>query len=535
MRYNKIIGLKGNIYLLKNRIFRKRKKSDISVPNNKGREPLINIIVDNGHIEPQSYKNYIVTPKAEFDIKNNKAEYLCLLDDDTLCENALGFLINDCDVAYGDELMEAGAYYKSDWSPHTIREADYIGAYIIKANLYKNCDRYTLLKELSYKNIKVAHISKVVTKSQRNIDISHYNPPETDKKVSIIIPSKDNYDVLKRCIDSIKNKTDYKNYEIIVVDNGSKEPEKYIKLCDKYIYKKEDFNFSKMCNIGAKNSDGDFLLFLNDDTEVISPNWLNKMTAYGNIDNIGAVGAKLYYPNSKIIQHCGVINIQPGPVHCLNGKNDENSYYFSINKINRNVSAVTAACLLIDKNKFIEFDEDFKVAYNDVDMCLSLLEKGYYNIVLNDVNLYHYESLSRGDDRVNINKMKRLSAEKRRLYKKHSNFCCNDPFYNVNLTWHRADYSYENIVFSKETFVDIVETSCEIEYNFVRDGILYVGGYMDSDKIPYLSINNKVYRGKRELRYDLAAELGKKYATRGFSFAIPLMYNKKDFIIGTKK
>lgn len=269
--------------------------------------------------------------------------------------------------------------------------------------------------------------------------------------ISIIIPSKDNFEVLKRCIESLVSMTEYKNYEIILVDNGSTEENK-LKYADlaknyfvRYVYDEMDFNFSKMCNIGASVSKGDFLLFLNDDIEIIHGDWLSRMIGHAEVEHVGAVGAKLLYPGGNIIQHAGVILIENGPVHAFGGCDNENQYYFDRAKLEYNWLAVTAACLLVKKTKFDEvgcFDETFAVTYNDVDLCLKLVEAGYFNVVRNDVVLYHHESVSRGNDLIDEAKMQRLMDEQARLYRKHPLYDKRDPFYNIQLTQKNMNFDY---------------------------------------------------------------------------------------------
>ena len=135
------------------------------------------------------------------------------------------------------------------------------------------------------------------------------------------------------------------------------------------------------------------------------------MVGYCQLPETGAVGAKLLYPDTKNIQHCGVINIQNGPVHCF-GNMPDGDYYFGMTSLPYNFSAVTGACLMIKKKDFCGFDEDFAVAYNDIDLCFSLLEKGLYNLCLNNISLLHYESVSRGDDRKNEEKTFENCTEK---------------------------------------------------------------------------------------------------------------------------
>lgn len=294
--------------------------------------------------------------------------------------------------------------------------------------------------------------------------------PVGNPLVSIIIPSKDHFNILKQCIDSIKDFTEYLNYEIIVVDNGSSEKHK-VKIANyleeknaKYIYQPSEFNFSKMCNIGAKASKGEYLLFLNDDIEIFQGDWLTRLVGQAEQKHTGAVGVKLFYPNSTIIQHSGVSNIMEGPSHNYMYLDDSFIHGFGYNWIDYNTIAVTAACLLINKKIFIKvggFDESFPIAYNDVDLCFKIYEAGYYNVVRNDVRAYHHESLSRGIDDGDDSKMLRLSAEKQALYCKHPNLKQTDPFLNKNL------HNYSPILDLKYNYNEIImeDISSSVQYD----------------------------------------------------------------------
>lgn len=267
-----------------------------------------------------------------------------------------------------------------------------------------------------------------------------------DPLVSIIIPSKDNPRVLKQCIDSINDFTTYRNYEIIVIDNGSNEKnhaeiEGYLnKRNIRYLYDRYEFNFSLMCNKGAMAASGEYLLFLNDDVEIIQHDWLSRMLGAAQQPHVGAVGAKLLYPETTLIQHAGVANIYEGPSHNFLRLDDSCGYYFSLNRADYNCIAVTGACLMIGSGLFNSiggFDEQLPVAYNDIDLCFKVHEKGYYNVMRNDVIAYHHESLSRGDDAVSAKKFLRLSRDRIKLYQKHSGLLRRDPFLNRNLhTYH---------------------------------------------------------------------------------------------------
>ena len=257
--------------------------------------------------------------------------------------------------------------------------------------------------------------------------------------VSIIIPSKDNVEILKQCIRSVYEHTTYPNYEIIVVDNGSSAQarmalQNFQEECAFiYLYEPMDFNFSVMCNLGAKKAGGEYLLLLNDDMEVLADcaDWLDRMVGQASLRHVGAVGAKLLYPNSTLIQHAGVTNTISGPGHKLKGLDDTQSYYYGRNKLVYDMIGVTAACLLIRTKVYRALGglyEGLRVAYNDVDLCFRLCEKGLCNVQRNDVVLYHHESLSRGDDMQDEGKFKRLMEEKDVLYRRHPRLYAQDPY-----------------------------------------------------------------------------------------------------------
>lgn len=260
-----------------------------------------------------------------------------------------------------------------------------------------------------------------------------------EASVSIVIPSKDNPQVLRKCLEACM--ADAPGAEIIIVDNGS-SPEN--KDCIRrmiegkniqYLYNPMPFNFSKMCNLGASAAKGECLLFLNDDVELCEPGTIARMAELATKSYVGAVGMKLYYPDSDKIQHAGITNLPMGPVHKMQFLPDREEYYFGSNRGMRDVLAVTAACLMVQRNKFKEaggFAEELAVAFNDVDFCFTLHEKGYWNVCLNDSHAFHHESLSRGDDEA-PEKLGRLLAERDRLYRRHPTLEGKDPFYSPYL------------------------------------------------------------------------------------------------------
>ena len=268
--------------------------------------------------------------------------------------------------------------------------------------------------------------------------------------VSVVIPSKDHPEVLERCLQSFREKTDYEYYEWIVVDNGSNADNrsKMAALQQKYnftyIYEEMPFNFSKMCNMGAARATGDLILLMNDDIEVIEHSWLRRMVGQALQPHVGAVGAKLWYAGTQNIQHAGITNMQIGPSHKLVTFPDDRDYYYGRNRVTYNMIGVTAACLMVGREKYAEvggLDETMAVAYNDVDFCFKLLEAGYYNVQRNDVVLYHHESLSRGLDEQDDGKWERLLAEKDKLYTKHPQMKEKDAFYHKDLIDNASDYT----------------------------------------------------------------------------------------------
>lgn len=273
--------------------------------------------------------------------------------------------------------------------------------------------------------------------------------------VSIIVPSKDHWQLLKTCVESVEKYTTYLNVEWIVVDNGSDEEnkKKYQEICDntrffcKYLYEPMEFNFSRMCNIGAKAAAGEYLLFLNDDMELICENnWLSRLLGQAQLPYAGAVGAKLLYPNSKMIQHLGVVNYTSGAAHLLWQASDSEVLPFGRNHTTQNYSVVTGACLLVNTEKFWQvggFEERLAVTFNDVELCLKLLEAGYYQTVRSDVVLYHHESISRGQDVLDQKKFLRGLKEREIMFDLHPCLIGVDPFYSKRLTQTRLDHTLD--------------------------------------------------------------------------------------------
>ena len=272
--------------------------------------------------------------------------------------------------------------------------------------------------------------------------------------ISIIIPNKDHRDDLKRCVDSILNKSTYENYEILIVENNSTEAETfaYYKMLENQpkvrviTYEAEgSFNYSKINNFAAKQAKGEYLLLLNNDTKVITREWMEELLMYAQRDDVGAVGAKLYYADNTI-QHAGIViglgaHHAAGHTHHLLPK--ENLGYMGRLCYAQDVTAVTGACLLVRKSLYEQvggLDESFTVALNDVDFCLRLRALGLLNIFTPFAELYHYESKSRGLDKdgASAERYNKEVAHFRERWKKELD--AGDPYFNPNFSLEHATY-----------------------------------------------------------------------------------------------
>ena len=288
--------------------------------------------------------------------------------------------------------------------------------------------------------------------STYKIDYEIENPP----LVSIIIPNKDQVKVLKQCIDSIYEKTLYKNFEILVVENNSTEKETFEYYNEienahdnlRVLYYKGGFNFSKINNFAVSQARGDMYLMLNNDIEIITPEWLGEMVSLAIQKNVGIVGAMLYYPDNRV-QHAGVITGlggYAGHSHKYHPRG-KSGYMFRLSCV-QNLSCVTAACLLVTKQAFEAvggMDEEFAVAFNDVDFCLRVRNYGYQVLFTPYAQCYHHESVSRGAD-TSGEKKERFERERQRLKNRFGDSLLHDPFYNPNLTLDMEDFSESKVL-----------------------------------------------------------------------------------------
>ena len=271
--------------------------------------------------------------------------------------------------------------------------------------------------------------------------------------VSIIIPNKDHVDDLSRCVESIINLSTYDNYEIVIVENNSETAEirTYYEEISRHprvqvVEYKGDFNYSKINNFGVQYAKGEYLLLLNNDTEVITPDWMEELLMYAMRKDVGVVGAKLYYPD-KTIQHAGIV-IGLG-AHRTAGHThyripEANVGYMGRLCYAQDVTAVTGACMMVSKALYEELgglDESFTVALNDVDFCLRVREKGLLNIFTPFAELYHYESKSRGSDKKDDRALRYQQESDRFRVKWADALAKGDPYYNPNFSLDHSDFT----------------------------------------------------------------------------------------------
>jgi len=421
---------------------------------------------------------------------------------DCLYELALCIDREKPDFIYSDEdkLTEDGKYiephFKPDWSPDTMMSTMFTcHVSCVRRSLlqkvgglrseYDGCQDWDFVLRVSEQTDRISHISKVlyhwriipesiasdiaakpyVLEASRRVRedavirrglaavieplpqmVGYFRVAYKllgDPLISIIIPTRDNEKMLRRCIDSIFNRTTYRKFELIILDNGSIDSAAVIYLQQlretegvTVIRHDAPFNFSELNNIGARASSGELLLFLNDDTEVLQEDWLERMGGFAQLRHIGAVGAKLLYPEIHKVQHSGVLNLEDGPGHAFLLQDADSPGYYMRNLLEYNWLAVTGACLMVSRDKFFSLDgfcESLPIAYNDIDLCMRLRDSGFYNVVCQAVRLTHHESVSRGVDHIDPVKMVRLRREKAHLYERNYKYFQYDPFYNLNL------------------------------------------------------------------------------------------------------
>ncbi|WP_051305209.1 glycosyltransferase family 2 protein [Desulfogranum mediterraneum] len=415
----------------------------------------------------------------------------------------------DCIYSDEDKLSESGhrydPFFKPDWSPDTLRSYNYLCHFtLVRRQLlertggfragFEGSQDYDLFLRVSEQARQIGHIPQILYhwraiegsvgkrgdakmyayKSGRKALREHLARLKLAGRVedglflgsyrihyrlsaphplAIIIPSKDQVQVLKRCVDSILERTSYQHYRIYIVDNGSEEEQTfaYYRSLESreqvhILHYNQPFNFSAINNFAVGQTSEPFLLFLNNDTEVISPTWLEEMLGHIQRPEVGAVGSLLYYANNTV-QHGGVIlGIGGVAGHAHKYAQGREYGYFGRLKTVQNLSAVTAACLLTRRSVFAEiggFEEGLSHAFNDVDLCLRIRRQGYLIVYTPFAELYHHESISRGYEN---------TPEKMDRFKQEREFCeerwdkllgQGDPYYNPHLSLSREDFSLD--------------------------------------------------------------------------------------------
>ncbi len=384
-------------------------------------------------------------------------------------------------------------FFKPDWSPDLLLSENYVCHLLVIARdlaqktgmlnpAFDGSQDYDLILRATEQAQRIVHIPKILyhwragaASTASGIDNKQYAldaqkrslerrgriepgavlgrwrvryPIPDGSRVSIIIASGGRLDVLRTNLESIFGKTTFGNYEVVIADNSKGQAiERLVREFQtarpnlRYIDSREQpFNFSAINNAAARQCDSPVLLFLNDDTSVIAPGWLEAMVELALRPEVGAVGAKLLYPNGAI-QHAGVVmGLYDNCGHAFKGLDGSRPHYFDFTDVIRNVSAVTGACLMTRASVFRQangFDEDeFAVAFNDVDFCLRLGSLGYQNLYTPHAVLYHHESLSKTSKDL-IPHPKEVAA----MRLKWGKTIAHDPFYNPNLTRNQEDYS----------------------------------------------------------------------------------------------
>ncbi|WP_295607124.1 glycosyltransferase family 2 protein [uncultured Lamprocystis sp.] len=418
---------------------------------------------------------------------------------DCLYELARTIATEHPDFVYSDEdrIARGGVYtdprFKPDWSPDTMMSTMYTGhVSCIRLSLLKTlgglrseldgCHEWDLVLRVTEKTKRISHVAKVLYHWRRipasttvtiaaRPDVLDSSPRiridslarrglsgrvepvsqvpgcfrvaydlQGSPLISIIVPTRDNEAMLRRCIASILERTDYRRFEVIILDNGSVNDSVLAYLNE--LRRRDDvnvirhdapFNFSQLNNIGARTAAGELLLFLNDDTEILQSDWLERLGGFAQLAHVGPVGAKLLYPGGELVQHVGVLNLEGGPVHALRYTYRDDPGYRTRNVLEHNWLAVTGACLMVERKKFDAvgcFAESLPVAYNDIDLCLRLRDAGYYSVVVAAVSIIHYESATRGLDQVDSQKAARLKRDLAHMYERSPHYFGYDPFHN---------------------------------------------------------------------------------------------------------
>lgn len=418
------------------------------------------------------------------------------LEPHALLELALAFR-DDVDVVYSDEDviddrgLPSDPWFKPDYAPETLLTRDAIGRLCgIRRPLLERAGGvrqvlgsarwYDALLRVSEATDRVVHVPQVLyhrharnrlkiadqliaveaalrrrgedgtaTATPHGVEVRYAVPG--DERVCVVIPTRDRAELLEACLTSIFERTAYRNFEVIVVDNGSRErrtltlldawrerePQRFRVLADP-----APFNYSRLNNEAVRGTAAPFVVLLNNDTEVISPDWMEAMLGQARRPRVGAVGALLLYDDGTV-QHGGVVlGILNLAGHAHRFVSGNAAGYHGALQLDTNYLAVTGACMMVEKRKLEEvggLDEALPVSYNDVDLCLKLRAAGYRNVVVPRAKLYHYESKSRGGDDTPA-KVARAMQEVETIRARWPAWSARDPYYNPNLTPDAEDF-----------------------------------------------------------------------------------------------
>ena len=364
------------------------------------------------------------------------------------------WLIYSDDDLIGPFDERCAPHFKPCWNPDLFEHHDFIsGASIVRvdrsafAELTATGWREELVQQALARGIAPMHIPCVLHhRSDRPKPSVPAKPSRTAtdpiRSVTAIIPTRNKVDLLQKCIEGL-DRTDYPKLEVIVIDNGSDDPDALAYFADlagkgiTVLHMPGAFNYSALNNDAVREATGEFLCFLNNDIEVIDPDWLSLLVRQAVRPDLGAVGARLLYPDGTV-QHAGVVTgVGGGAGHAHKFQAADDPAYFDRARLPQRVSAVTGACLVVERAKFLAvggFDqEDFPVAFNDVDLCLKLNARGWQSFYDPRATLIHHESKSRGSDKAKPNR-ERFAAELAALKRKWDTDKRRDPYHHPHLS-----------------------------------------------------------------------------------------------------
>lgn len=477
------------------RLFRRRSKVKAALQDRLGRlprTPSFSIVGDPGAAREVAYPATEVVPSldratGEFVVFASRGE--------TLAADALLAFAerigagDDVDLVYSDAQAADGTrFHKPDWSPELLLAQPYtlrlaairracIGAVGGLRPEAGTAQEYDLVLRVTERARRIVHVPEILCRGVRpwipdaaaqgvvvaaaerlglcaTIAVCPHAPvlsvsvaPRERAAVTIVVPTRDRIDLMRRCIGSVLQRTEYPGLRVLIVDNGSVDPAALAQFdawrTDPRVALRRDeqpFDWASLMNDAVADVTTPLVLFLNNDTEVLGPRWLDEMVGWIERPGVGAVGAKLYYEDGTV-QHAGVVlGIGGVATHGHKGAAHDAPGYHGLLHCVRDVSAVTGACLLTRRDVFQRiggFDRELRVAYNDVDFCLRLRAEGHRVLFTPLAELHHFEGRSRGDDRAGE---RRFDREIERMQRRWGALLTNDPFYSPHLSLRATDY-----------------------------------------------------------------------------------------------